>query len=120
MGRPLVRVGSRLIVPRYSFPPSLAAYAKELDDGSIRLRLEWPIENGSETVSAITLKRPKAKHLRGISGGELTTGQAIDLAGKLAALESHILDDIDGSDVMRIAETLGVFFPDSPAAGGKT
>lgn len=83
------------------------------------IKLKHPIEWGSETVSELTLRRPKAKDLRKFPA-EPTQGDILDLAGALAGREKSFMDELDISDLSAVNKAVAGFLSGSPATGTAT
>ncbi len=78
--------------------------------------LQYPLEVEGQTVSHITLRRPKArdlKHMETAKGGEIA--KSIGLIANLAELPPAAIDDLDASDFQALSELVASFLttPDS-------
>lgn len=92
-------------------------------DRSITLKLEYPQDIASKIYSELRLRRPKAKHMRGIKMTEsdgvsgMDFGAALDLASRLADVSPAVIDELEYEDTHRLGEVVGLFFESSPSAG---
>lgn len=77
-------------------------------DGSAVVTLHFPLKSGKETITELTIRRPRAKDLRKMDnskGGDIGKGLAllVDLSRR-AATE---IDELDSSDVQLCTEVMG-------------
>jgi hypothetical protein len=82
----------------------------------VKIKLAYPIENGSETVDSIELKRPKGKHLRTFPA-DPKPSDMLDLASKISVHPKHIYDEMDMKDCMTVISAVGDFLDDGQATG---
>lgn len=82
----------------------------------IRVELSEPIQFGSELVSALELQKPKAKHFRTLPQ-EPTTGDMLDLAGRLCGQPPKVMDELSIEDMKRVLEAMASFLGSGPATG---
>lgn len=81
------------------------------DEVRVKVELQTPVKFGSETISELNFRRPKAKDLRKlVLTEEMELGVILDIARKLAGVEQQVIDDLDVKDVMKVAEVVGGFF----------
>jgi hypothetical protein len=76
---------------------------------SIKVKLIEPIEFGSETISEITLKPIRGKHLRNLPSTP-TLNDILKLASKISGVSSAIFDEMCSEDVIRVSEAVGELF----------
>lgn len=81
-----------------------------------RIVLEDPIQFGSELVSALELQKPKAKHFRHLPA-EPSTGDMIDLAGRLCGQPPKVMDELSITDMKRVLEAVAGFLGVTPETG---
>lgn len=77
-------------------------------DGSAVVTLHFPLNSGKETITELTIRRPRAKDLRKMDnskGGDIGKGLAllVDLSRR-AATE---IDELDSADVQLCTEVMG-------------
>ena len=80
------------------------------------LKLKHPIEFGSETISELVVRRPKARDFRGLPA-KPTFGDILDMAGKLVGQPKAVIDDLDTEDLMPLMDMVGDFLPSSLTTG---
>lgn len=65
--------------------------------------LEFPVSFRGETVTSLTLRRPKGREIRAMQNGK---GSAIDrsfeMMATLAEREVDLIDDLDAADIKKI------------------
>lgn len=80
------------------------------------IKLGTPIQNGSETIEVLHLRKPVAKDLRGLPASP-NFGDLLNLAAVLADQPVSVIDRLEVEDALRVNEVVGSFFPDSQATG---
>lgn len=72
----------------------------------LEIKLQEPIEWGTETIEKIVLKPPRGKHLRGlpVSPG---LNDILKLASKISGVSSAVFDEMCSEDVMRVVDAVG-------------
>lgn len=85
---------------------------------TIEFHLTEPLETSKGTITALTVRRPKAGDLEGIEAARGTSDMAASFAmvQALTGLSAEEVRDIDATDFMNLAEKMGEFFPKPPAA----
>ena len=78
----------------------------------MKIRLEEPVQFGSETISELELQKPKAKHFRTMPA-EPTTGDLLDLAGRLSGQPPKVIDELSIGDMKKVLETVAGFLSTS-------
>ena len=82
------------------------------------VKLREPIQFGSETITELKFKKPKAKHFR-----KLSTSDGMDatltLASKLCDQTPSVLDELSVDDMAEVIEVIDGFLPDSLKTGSK-
>lgn len=86
-------------------------------DGSVTVTLDYPIQSMGETVSKITLPRPKGAQLRAMDTVKGNVSQMLALIAKLAGLEPSAADRIDMADFTVLSEVIEGFSKGSRATG---
>lgn len=87
--------------------------------GEVVIALGWPIENGSETISELNFRRPRAKDLRSF-GTEMGVPEILGLAGVLSAQPPSVIDKLDIDDVAQVVKAVEGFFEKFRPAGDKS
>ena len=77
--------------------------------------LTAPIDDGGETITAVTLQRPTSGHLRGLKLLELAqmdVNQVLRLLPRITRprLSPAALDQLDPADLMNLAASVSSFF----------
>lgn len=78
---------------------------------SVTIKLEYPIEWGSETITEIVLRRPKTKHIKHL-GAKSTMSEVLLIAAKCSGIAPAMLGEFDAKDGIKIAETIQDFLGD--------
>ena len=83
---------------------------------AVTVKLREPIPFGSETITELTLRKPKAKDFRRMpmSPG---IGDLLDLAGQLSAQPKAVIDELGPEDMQEVLERVGDFFPSGRGTG---
>ena len=91
----------------------------------VKITLKEPIAIGDKIISELTMHKPKAKHLRGISlliseeGLKLDTDAIIDLAVKLTGQLPAVIDELGIEDVAAVGAAVMGFLPGGMLTAGK-
>jgi hypothetical protein len=80
-------------------------------------KLEFPIEYGSETITHLTLRRPRGKDLRLIREGGMA--ETLDLIARLAGQTKPVVDELDADDVEEVSKIIKGFTRSGQATGGE-
>lgn len=83
---------------------------------SKKLKLSEPIQWGSELISELEVKRPKAKHVRGLPQ-DPKAGDLLDLAAALCGQTPRVIDELCIEDMNRLLEVVGSFLSSSRETG---
>jgi hypothetical protein len=98
-----------------------SAAAKPLREYSHTLKHPVEVRTRSgdlvETVTVITMKRPKAKHMREMDKASGQMGKVLLLIQATSGVPMSVVDEIDGEDVTALAEVVGDFFGVSLSTG---
>lgn len=73
-----------------------------------KFTLKEPIKQGSEIISELEMRKPKAKDFRGMSMNP-DVGALLDLAGKLCAQPKSVMDELGVEDMKVILQAVGDF-----------
>lgn len=75
-------------------------------------------EERIETLTEVTMRRPKARDLRVMDRYPGKVAQALALIQTLSGLNPAQVDELDAEDVTGLSEIVGDFLPDTPTTGG--
>lgn len=85
----------------------------------IEFELSEPIQAHGETITKLTLARPKVKHLKVVDSVEGDIEKSIALIAELSGLPPSSVEEIDGVDFAKLSETLGKYLKKgAPKTGG--
>ncbi|MEW6612707.1 MAG: phage tail assembly protein [Pseudomonadota bacterium] len=85
--------------------------------GPVTITLSEPITAHGETVSALTLEAPRARHLRNLPlTGTPSVGLLLDMAGAVSGLPPSAIDQLSAPDTMRVVEAMAGFLELGPGA----
>ncbi len=81
--------------------------------------LTAPVQSGTETITELHIRRPKAKDVRAVRTGPQAQpfSETLDLIGRLACQPKHVVDDLDMEDVNAITEIIEGFSKSGPKTG---
>ncbi|WP_251976715.1 phage tail assembly protein [Salinicola avicenniae] len=82
----------------------------------IVIKLQEPIQHGSEEIRELVIRRPKARDFRRLPM-EPAMGDMLNLAGDLAGQPPSVIDELDVADMLAVVQEVGKFMPDGPATG---
>lgn len=82
-----------------------------------KLTLVTPVKFGSETITELTIKKPRAKEMRVMPAGKPTMDDMLNLLGKCAAQPTPVIDALEIEDMTAAIEVIGGFLPSSPQTG---
>lgn len=67
------------------------------------IKLQHPIESGSEVVDELAFRRGKMGDLKGINvGDDMTADEIITIAARLSGQPTHIIESLDEDDVSEV------------------
>lgn len=77
----------------------------------VTLKLSEPVKFGSEAITELVVKRPKAKNLRGLVFGNdgIPASVLLDMAVDLCDQPKKVIDELEGDDALRLMEIIGDF-----------
>jgi len=87
------------------------------EDGTITITLSAPIAGPEGQITALNLRRPKAKDFRAMDLAKGEIGKSLALAQQLSGVPAPMLDNLDGSDFIELSEAVSGFLKPSPATG---
>lgn len=82
------------------------------------MRLRDPIKQGSELISSLEIRKPKAKDIRMLPI-EPSTGDILDLAGRLCGQPPSVIDELTIEDCSELLEIVGNFIEPGQKTGSK-
>lgn len=85
------------------------------NEEGVKITLNYPIEFGDETVSEVTLRRPRGKDLKGLHNLSTSHDDQIKLIARLIGRPVSFVEEMDlSSDLMKIMEETERFLPNGP------
>lgn len=72
------------------------------------ITLQYPVEYGSQTISEVTIERPKAKHMRGIKDIQSIDG-SLAMIAKVINQPPSFVDELDAADIEQISGVMESF-----------
>lgn len=94
-------------------------YRTRGEGGAVILHLLYPFEFAGQRFESITFKRPKARHLRGMTSKQ-SIDETLDFAARLSGQLPAVIDELEGEDCMLMLEVVGDFFSSGPKTGRKS
>lgn len=85
-------------------------------DGRMVVALKHPVQFGSEKITRLEFKRPKARHFRGLPL-EPKVGDIMDLMARLADVPPSVIDELEPEDLEAASSIVGGFMPGGRATG---
>jgi len=82
----------------------------------VTYKLKKPIQFGSDTITELTFKPPKFRHLKGLPAGD-EMGALLLLAMRLSGQPEQVIGEMDLEDISGVAEIVGNFTEPSRRAG---
>lgn len=82
------------------------------------IKLDDPIQYGSETISQLELRKPKAKDMRGLPL-QMGMDDMLKLASRVSAQPDSVIDELSIGDLGRVMEVVGNFI-EAGRVTGKT
>lgn len=80
------------------------------------LKLKEPVTYGSEIISELKIRKPKAKDIRKLPQNP-STGDILDLAGRLCGHPPSVIDELSIEDVGDLLEIVGNFMQPGQKTG---
>lgn len=81
------------------------------------LQLKEPVKQGSETITQLEVRNPRAKDLRKFPTQAKNLGEMLDFAGHLCAQPPSVIDELSLEDAMKLFEVIMSFLPDGLKTG---
>jgi hypothetical protein len=73
------------------------------------IKLQYPIENGKETITELQMRRPVSGDMRGLPIKLEQTDDFMTLAGRCCAQPPSVMSKLDFVDMMEVANAIGAF-----------
>lgn len=74
--------------------------------GPVRIKLQEPIEWGSEVIKEIVLQPIKAKHMK-LLGKDVTAKDLLLIASKISGQPSAVIDELSSQDALQVIDAVG-------------
>lgn len=84
----------------------------------MKIKLKEPIQYGSETISELELRAPKAKDMRGMPL-QMDMDAMLTLASRCTAQPPSVIDELSFDDLTAVMGAIGDFLGRGPLTGGK-
>ncbi len=92
--------------------------AKKLNaNGSVTVMLASPIQFGEETITELTLKTPKVKHIKKLKLKDVSGEDMVALIAAVSGKFEREIDEMSVADFTFCAEVLGDFLDNTATAG---
>ena len=83
-----------------------------------RLKLEHPIQHGSEKITELTVgRRPKAKDFKGIPAQDILFDHMLVLLGKITGQPPSVIEELDSEDLIPAISLVNDFLPNTLTTG---
>jgi hypothetical protein len=83
-----------------------------------KLTLKEPIHLGSQLISELEIRKPKAKDIRPCPT-DMQTRDILDLAGRLCAQPPAVIDELSMEDTIALLDIVSNFIKPGPETGLK-
>lgn len=84
---------------------------------SKKFELSEPVKHGSEEITYLEVREPRAKDLRKFPAQAKTLGEMLDFAAHLCGQPPSVIDQLSLVDAMNLFEVIMDFLPDSLKTG---
>lgn len=81
------------------------------------LELKHPVQFGSQIITEIHYRRPKAKDLKRIKPEQLETGDLINLFASISDQDPPVIDELDAVDILVAVQLVGGFLAPGQETG---
>lgn len=81
--------------------------------------LKEPVTVGSETVTELKFKKPKAKHLKALRLGNADMSDMLTIVSRLTGQPSTVVEELSWEDALEAVAFVGKFLPAGPETGEK-
>ena len=83
----------------------------------VEFKLSEPVQVGSELISVLSVREPRAKDLRKFPTNAKTLGEMLDFAAHIVAQPPSVIDQLCLVDAMGLFEVIMNFLPDGLKTG---
>lgn len=80
------------------------------------ITLDDPIQYGSEKISELEIRKPKAKDMRGMPL-QMGMDDMLKLAGRLTGQPDSVIDELSFGDLGKVMDEVGKLMPDGRVIG---
>ena len=88
--------------------------------GSIKVKLEYPVQSEGATLSEVTVRRPKGRDMRALpKGSDVSMEEMWPFYGLLCQIPDNAFDEMDAGDIAAIGEVVTNFLSRKPTKGKK-
>lgn len=98
--------------------PETATDKPTVPNDPVVIALRKPIKFGSRTITEITVRPVKAKHMRAIKPTDGAMATAILMASKLSGELPEVIDELEGEDLRDVLRAVDDFFSVIHGNGG--
>lgn len=85
------------------------------NQNTVEIELKFPVSYGDETVTHVTVRRPRGKDLKGLKNIKESTNDQMLFISRLIGQPISFVDELDlATDLGAIMEAAMGFLPDSP------
>lgn len=88
------------------------------DDGSVTINLAEPVHFGKETITEVTLCKPKGKHFKKVPVDPQVVGDLWPFACAICQQPPSFLDEMGAEDIVTLLDIVSDFMPASLQTGG--
>lgn len=81
-----------------------------------KIKLSQPIQYGTETISELNLREPKAKDMRGMPL-QMGMDDMLTLAARCSEQPPSVIDELCFADLTAVTEAIGTFIKPGPQTG---
>lgn len=88
-----------------------------MSEDKVTYQLKKPIKYGSETITELVFREPKAKDFRAMPVEGQTIGHILDLAAKMCGQAPSVIDELSAKDLEGVSEIVEAFTDAGPETG---
>lgn len=86
---------------------------EETADGGVKVKLKFPIKFGEDTITEVTVRRPKGKDLKGLHNLKESHDDQMKLIARLIDHPLKVVEEMDmGTDLQAVGDAALAFLPD--------
>lgn len=83
----------------------------------VKIKLANPVKFGSETISELEIREPKAKDFRDMPVMNQNVGHFLAIAASLSGHPPSLMDELSFTDMQRVVEVMQNFLEAGPKTG---